>query len=103
MDYYKKYLKYKSKYLNLKNQIGGLKKCNECTLENLNDFCTKVKKIDAHTEVSSFEWTKCRDILKPNVYFPQFHSCQSDLEKIIPPGCILVNTSVCGLNAFYYN
>ena len=24
MDYYKKYLKYKNKYINLKNQIGGV-------------------------------------------------------------------------------
>ncbi len=32
VDYYKKYLKYKAKYLELKNQIGeGKGNCSKCT------------------------------------------------------------------------
>ena len=32
MDYYQKYLKYKTKYLELKKQLGG--KCNKCRCPN---------------------------------------------------------------------
>jgi hypothetical protein len=35
MDYYLKYLKYKNKYLSLKNQLGGDWKC-VCTRNNVN-------------------------------------------------------------------
>ena len=109
MDYFNKYLKYKylkykNKYLNLKDQLGGYDNCNKCTLENLDDHCYNVKRnppvLKKHYE---FEWTKCREVFKPKVYLPLFHSCQSGIEKIIPPDCILINTSVCGLNAFYYS
>ena len=60
MDYFNKYLKYKSKYLELK-QKGG-------------------------------------DDEIPKVYIPYFHSCHLDDIKEIPKGCVLVNTSVCGLS-----
>ena len=34
-NYYQKYLKYKSKYLELKSIIGGGGKCNKCTGKEL--------------------------------------------------------------------
>ncbi len=36
IDYYQKYLKYKTKYLELKNQMGGLFKKKPCQIDNCN-------------------------------------------------------------------
>ena len=34
MDYYSKYIKYKTKYLELKKQLGGINKCHFCGCTN---------------------------------------------------------------------
>ncbi len=41
MDYYQKYLKYKNKYISLKNSVGG--KCS--TIQNCNILRNKIKNI----------------------------------------------------------
>jgi hypothetical protein len=38
MAYYQKYLKYKEKYLDLKNQIGGVK-CDQCKVNEIKFLC----------------------------------------------------------------
>ncbi len=45
IDYYAKYLKYKNKYLELKEQLGGA-----------NDKCSKLKKEDQCNENVSCKW-----------------------------------------------
>lgn len=67
-EYYLKYLKYKYKYLNLKQKGGAITNAPEG---------------------------------KPEVYYPFFHSCHSDEKKIVPEGCVIVNTSVCGLPTYF--
>lgn len=67
-EYYLKYLKYKYKYLNLKQKGGAITNAPEG---------------------------------KPEVYYPFFHSCHSDETKIVPEGCVIVNTSVCGLPTYF--
>lgn len=67
-EYYLKYLKYKYKYLNLKQKGGAINKAPEG---------------------------------KPEVYYPFFHSCHSDETKVVPEGCVIVNTSVCGLPTYF--
>ncbi len=41
VDYYSKYMKYKSKYLELKKQIGGVQKCYFKNDDNKECICTQ--------------------------------------------------------------
>lgn len=43
MDYYKKYIKYKTKYIQLKNQIQGgeKKKCGKQDYDTTTHFCSR--------------------------------------------------------------
>jgi hypothetical protein len=88
-NYYQKYLKYKIKYLELK---GG----TNCEAIETADECTGDKKCIYTDEEGCIE-------KKQNVYIPYFHSCHLDEFKQIPEGCILVNTSSCGLSTAYHD
>jgi hypothetical protein len=57
MDYYEKYLKYKQKYLNLKNNIGGGEP--EGKVDNLEEKIDNLEeKIDNHTDIDKKKYKK---------------------------------------------
>ena len=63
-NYYKKYLKYREKYLNLKNQFGGAK-CPQCGKDKENCTCTTLENLGDALLISSIaEYLRLDDIIR---------------------------------------
>jgi len=67
MDYYQKYLKYKTKYLELKAQLGGVGgKCDMCKEYNNNKCpklrCTMCKDNNKKTDCNTCKKEKCSKV-----------------------------------------
>ena len=61
-NYYKKYLKYREKYLNLKNQFGGAK-CPECGKDEKDCTCKKLEHLGDYPISSITQFLKLDDLL----------------------------------------
>ena len=89
MNYYEKYLKYKYKYIKLKQKGGDDHPVQQVEAKAGEALPVEVPPVEAPP------------VEAPKVYIPFFHSCHLDQVKIVPEGCIVVNTSTCGLTTLF--
>ena len=62
-NYYKKYLKYREKYLNLKNQFGGAK-CPECGKDEKDCTCKKLEHLGDYPISSITKFLQLDDLIR---------------------------------------
>jgi len=110
MDYQQKYLKYKNKYLTLRNQIGGNR--SSILLETLietNRLYPDGNVPKDHLNGNIFlEKLAAINPFNPDtsIYVMLAHGCDLDRsEEIVPPDCMYVHEVECGLEAYgqWYN
>ena len=89
MNYYEKYLKYKYKYIKLK-QKGG----DDHPAQPVEAQAGEAPPVEAPP-------VEAPPVEAPKVYIPFFHSCHLDQVETVPEGCIVVNTSTCGLTTLF--
>jgi hypothetical protein len=84
IDYYQKYLKYKTKYLDLKNDIdGGAKKKKELTKEKFNEQVTKIEAdVNSRFERKKNKFVKEVVLARKNIQYLNSIDCYGDLGEI---------------------
>jgi hypothetical protein len=95
VDYYSKYLKYKSKYLTLKTQLGG--DPYTCDTKNTEANCNNINKCKWNTETGKCNIRYCgefEDITKCNTDI-----CYKNEEKNIcrPKSCNTIKKKLCNI------
>tara|TARA_B100000524_G_C23650447_1_gene369959 strand:- start:775 stop:1272 length:498 start_codon:yes stop_codon:yes gene_type:complete len=83
IDYYQKYLKYKTKYLDLKNDIdGGAKKKKQSPKEKFNEQVTKIEAdVNSRFERKKNKFVKEVVLARKNIQYLNSIDCHSDFDK----------------------
>ena len=99
MNYYEKYLKYKYKYIKLKQKGGDDHQPQPVEAPPVEAQAGEAPPVEAPP--GEAQAGQAPPVEAPQVYIPFFHSCHLDQVKIVPEGSIVVNTSTCGLTTLF--
>ena len=114
MNYYEKYLKYKYKYIKLKQKGGDDHPAPPGEAPPGEAPPVEAPPVEAppgeaqageappvEAQVGEAQAGEAPPVEAPQVYIPFFHSCHLDQVKIVPEGSIVVNTSTCGIPTLF--